>query len=110
MSTTREITSEVQEKVLDSVKVGQQAIVDSVRSWATTTETYFSKLPELSSQATSVQPADVFESTFAFTERLLASQRDFASQLFEATLPMTRAASAAAGAGANAAKTAARKS
>jgi len=104
MTTTREITSEVQEKVLDSVKVGQRAIIDSVRSWATTSETFFSKLPELSSTATAVKPADLFETSFAFTERLLASQRDFATQLFEAALPVTRAATAAAGASAQAAK------
>lgn len=106
MTTTREITSEVQDKVLDSVKVGQKAILDSVRSWASTSEAFIAKLPDLSSSVTSVKPADVFETSFAFTERLFASQREFATQLFEATLPVTKAA---AGAGAQAAKTAASK-
>ena len=96
MATATQVTQEVQERILDTVKVGQKAVIDFARSWADTVEATFSKLPELTLSDTPPQPGQYFEGAFAFTERLLASQRDFATQLFEAVIPATRAPSAAA--------------
>jgi hypothetical protein len=95
MPTSAEITHEVQEKVLDNIHVGQRAVVDCVRSWAETVEMTLSKLPELAFADAPLKPSQVFESAFAFTERMMASQRKFAAQVFEAALPITRAAQAA---------------
>lgn len=96
MPTTLEVTNAIQDKVLDNVRVGQQAFVDCVQSWAHTVETAFTKLPELASAITPAKLDSVMGSTLAFTEQLLASQRDFAARVFEATMPATKAAQAAA--------------
>ena len=96
MATATEVTQEVQERILDTVQVGQKAFVEFVRSWADTVETTFSKLPELTLTDAPPRPGQFFEGAFGFTERLLASQRDFANQLFEAFVPATRAPSSAA--------------
>ena len=98
MTKAREITEEVQERVLESVQVGQQAVVDCVRSWSTTVETLFRRLPELSftdNAKPNEQGNYTFESGYEFTERLMKSQRDFASQVLEALVPATRSATEA---------------
>ena len=108
MATATEVTQEIQDRVLDTVRVGQKGVIEFVRSWADTMEKTFSRLPELTLSNQPPRPGQTFESTLAFTERLWASQREFASQLFEAAVPATRAASAAAGQTAQTAKNATR--
>lgn len=102
MPTATETTTAIQDKVYAGIEASQKAVVDSVRTWAETVETVFSRLPELAF-STPVPPSEVFENTFGFTERVLASQREFLTQVFQATLPARRApASAAQGAQAKA--------
>ena len=108
MATAQQVTNEVQDRVLDTVQVGQKAFVDFVRSWAQTVEATFAKLPDVTFSQPPLKPSEAFESAFGFAEKLLASQRDFATQVFEAAIPATRAASHAAGQTAQQAKAAAR--
>jgi hypothetical protein len=96
MPTAQQVTNEVQERLLETVKVGQKGLVDFVRSWAQTVEATFSKLPDLSFPESTLKPTEAFEQAFGFTEKFLASQREFANQLFEAALPATRAPAGAA--------------
>jgi hypothetical protein len=96
MPTAQQVTNEVQERLLETVKIGQKGLVDFVRSWAQTVEATFSKLPDLSFPESTLKPTEAFEQAFGFTEKFLASQREFANQLFEAALPATRAPAGAA--------------
>jgi hypothetical protein len=99
MPTALDTTNAIQDKLFQNLQVSQRAVVDVVRSWAETTELVFSKLPDLSLSDPSGRPASqVFETGLGFTERVLASQRDFANQLFEAAMPVTRAPAAGAAA------------
>ena len=91
MPTTTEIQNVVEEKVLESVRVGQKAVVDSVRSWAETVETVYSRLPEANLSDAPVKPTEAFERAFGFAEKLLATQREFAAQVFEAAVPAAKA-------------------
>lgn len=93
MPSALDTTKEIQDKVFAGIETGQKALVDVVKSWAETVELTFSKLPELAF-ADPAKPSELLESTFGFTERLFNSNRDFASKLFEAWLPATRAAAA----------------
>lgn len=93
MATALDTTKEIQDKVFAGIETGQKAVVDVVKSWAETVELTFSKLPELAF-AVPAKPSELLESTFGFTERLFNSNRDFASKVFEAWLPATRAATA----------------
>ncbi len=97
MATAQQVTSEVQDKVLDTVRIGQKGMVEFVRSWAQTVESTFAKLPDLTFTEP-FKPSEAFESAFRFSEKLLTVQRDFATQLFEAAIPATKAAASAAGA------------
>ena len=109
MATALATTKEIQDKVLAGIETGQKAVIDVVRTWAETVETTFSKLPELAF-ADPAKPSELLESTFSFTERVFNSQRDFASKVFEAWLPATRAATAGTQSTAAAASKAAAKS
>lgn len=95
MPISAEITNDVQDKVLDHICVVQHAVVDCVRSWAETVEMMFSKLPELPYAGAPLHSSHVLESAFGFTERMMASHREFAAQVFEAAWPATKAAQAA---------------
>jgi hypothetical protein len=92
MPSTIDITKEVQEKVLESMKVGQRAVVDSVRSWASTAETIFSRFPDFVTAEPTAKPNEYFQSAASFAERALASQREFVQHVYEAFVPAARAA------------------
>lgn len=94
MATAQQVTNDIQDRMLDTVRVGQKAVVDFVRSWSQTVEATVSKLPELAFPEQPFTPRQAYENAFGFTEKLLASQREFANQVFEAVSPVTRAASA----------------
>lgn len=90
-----ETVTDIQDKVFAGLETSQRAVLESVRSWAETTEMVFSKLPELLF-STPAKPNEVLENTFGFTQKVLTSQRDFATKVFEAALPATKAPSSAA--------------
>lgn len=96
MPTALETTTAIQDKLFQNLQVGQKAVIDMVRSWAETTELVFSKLPDLTLTDPAARPSHLFETGLGFTERILASQRDFANQVFEAAMPATRAPAAGA--------------
>ena len=96
MPSTIDITKEVQEKVLERMKVGQRAVVDSVRAWASTAETFFSKFPDFVTAEPNAKPGEYFQSAASFAERALANQREFVQNLYEAFVPVARAAASAA--------------
>ena len=77
MATALATTREIQNKVFAGIETSQQAVVDFVRSWAGP-----------------ARPSELLESTFSFTERVFNSNREFATRVFEAMVPATRAATA----------------
>ena len=95
MPTATATTTEIQKKFLTSLEASQKAVVTMVGTWAETVETVFSKFPDLVTTEP-VKPTEAVESAFGFTEKVLASQRDFANQVFQAALPATRAPASAA--------------
>ena len=96
MTTAQQLTTEVQDKMLDTIRIGQKGMVDFVKSWALTVESTFAKLPDLTFTEAPAKPTEAFENAFSFTEKLITAQRQFATQLFEAAIPATKAATAAA--------------
>lgn len=95
MPTAIDTTTEIQQRLLSGLETSQKAMVTLVGTWAETVEAVFSKLPELA-VTEPVKPSQALETAFGFTEKVLASQRDFATQVLQAAMPATRAPSAAA--------------
>jgi len=100
MATALDTTKEIQDKVFAGMETSQKAVVDVVRIWSETVETTFAKLPELVF-ADPAKPSELLETTFSFTERVFNANRDFATKVFEAMLPATRAATAGTQSAAN---------
>lgn len=94
MPTPVQATTAIQDKIYASIQVSQKAVIDSVRSWADTIEAVSSTLPQLA--PTDSKPSEVLETTLDFNKKVLASQREFASKVYEAFLPATSAPSSAA--------------
>ena len=95
MPTALDTTTEIQQKFFTGLEAGQKAVVTLVGTWAETMESVVSKLPELT-VTEPIKPTQAFESMVGFTEKLMASQRAFAGQLFQAALPATRIPTTAA--------------
>jgi len=96
MPTPVETTSAIQEKFFASMQVSQKAMVDTARSWAETFEAVASTLPKV--ELPDPKAGDIFETSLDFSKKVLASQRDFATKLFEAVQPITSAPASAASA------------
>lgn len=103
MPTAVDTTTTIQDRLVESIQTGQRAVVESVRQWSETVELVASRMPELAFSEP-MKPSQVFEATIGFTERLMSSQRDFASQLLEAAMPAARAPQAATRTGQNQAR------
>jgi hypothetical protein len=74
-----EIT-DVQDKVLDVVRTGQDAVVDAVKTVA-------DKLPSWSALPYADQlpsPGEVVDRAFGYTEQVIDTQREFARKLVDA--------------------------
>jgi len=85
MPTPVETTSAIQEKIFASMQVSQKAIVDSARSWSETFEAVASTLPKI--ELPDPKAGDMFETTLDFSKKVLASQREFATKMYEAVQP-----------------------
>jgi hypothetical protein len=84
-----EIT-DVQEKVLDAVRTGQDAVVDAVKTVA-------DKLPSWSDLPYADQlpaPGEVVDRAFGYAEQVIDTQREFAKKLVDARKLDGNAASA----------------
>jgi len=95
MATAIEATTAVQDKMFTALQVGQKAMLDGVKTWADTVETIYAKLPDLMT-AEPMKPTQLFETTLAFTEKVLASQQEFTAKMFEAMMPVAKAAATSA--------------
>ena len=90
MPTATEFSKATQEQLLDGIKQGQKAVVDAVGAWAKTIESIVPAAPSIPSLplAEGFPTAEqVVKEAFAFAEKLIASQRDFALQILAAAAP-----------------------
>lgn len=76
-----------QDQVLESVSRGQEAVVSAVRTWADAGKSLAPDRPLLPLADQFPAMVDVVEHSFEFLERLVTTQRDFASALLDAARP-----------------------
>ena len=87
MTNPRTATQELQGQILDSIRKGQDAVVDALRTWA---EAVHSVTPSLPVSAVPFadklpKPKDLVEDAFDFAAQLLAAQRKFAEDVLQVT-------------------------
>ena len=90
MPTATEFSKTTQEQVLDGIKQGQKAVIDAVGAWAKTVENIVPATPSIPRLplAEGIPTVEqVVAESFAFAEKLIASQRDFALQVLAVVSP-----------------------
>ena len=90
MTDPRTATQELQAQFLDSVRKSQEAVVDTLRTWA---ETVHSMTPALPVSAAPFadklpKPGELVADAFDFAEQLLVTQRKFAEDVIQITAPV----------------------
>jgi hypothetical protein len=88
MANATEMFSSVEDQVLETVKQGQEAIVKAVRTWADASKNIIPDLPPLPFADQLPNTSQLVENAFAFCDKLIASQREFASAILEAAKPV----------------------
>jgi len=88
MATATDMLSSVEDQVLETVKQGQEAIVKAVRTWADASKNLIPDLPALPFADQLPATSDMVESAFAFADKLIASQREFAAAILDAAKPV----------------------
>jgi hypothetical protein len=106
MATATDMFTGLEEQVLETVKQGQEAIVKAVRTWADASKNLIPDLPPLPFADQIPNVSELVESSFAFADKLIASQREFAAAILDAAKPVFGAADKAVKNGAAAAKAA----
>ena len=77
----------VQDQVLEAIKAGQDAVLSAVTTLVEKTAPIADKLPTPPFADQMPNSVDVLDKAFGFAEKLLASQKEFATRLVEAYVP-----------------------
>ncbi len=92
MTNANEMLTSLEDQVLETVKQGQEAIVKAVRTWADASKNLIPDLPPLPFADQLPNVSDLVENGFAFADKLIASQREFAAAVLDAAKPVYGAA------------------
>ena len=92
MANATEMITSLEDQVLETVKQGQEAIVKAVRTWADASKNLIPDLPALPFADQLPATSELVENAFAFVDKVLASQREFATAILEAAKPVYGAA------------------
>ncbi len=92
MANATEMITGLEDQVLETVKQGQEAIVKAVRTWADASKSLIPDLPPLPFADQLPNTTEIVENAFAFADKLLASQREFAAAILDAAKPVFGAA------------------
>jgi hypothetical protein len=89
MTETHTVGQEIQEQILETVRKGQDAVVDAIKTWTEAVQSITPSIPtpNLPYADKLPKPEELVASAYDFAEQLLASQRNFAENVLQATLP-----------------------
>ncbi len=84
------ITRDMQEQVLSTLRKGQEVALDALRSWVETVQSVTPSLPAMSIPFADrlPDPHEVVDSSYKFAEKILASQKKFATEVLEVAGPL----------------------
>jgi hypothetical protein len=81
---------QIQDQVLATIRKGQEAALDGIRTWVETVQTITPKLPAIQVPLADrlPKPHDVVATAYDIAEAVLTSQRKFAEEVLKATAPL----------------------
>ncbi len=87
MTETRNVGQEFQAEILKTVRRGQDAVIEAIKTWTDTVRAITPPMPEMSLPfATRLpKPEELVGSAYDFAGKLLADQRKFAEEMLHAT-------------------------
>jgi hypothetical protein len=90
MAEIRNMGQEVQAEILKTVRRGQEAVIEAIKTWTDTVRTITPPMPELSLPFSDKlpKPEELVGNAYDFAEKLLAGQRKFAEDVLRATAPL----------------------
>jgi hypothetical protein len=80
-------TQEVQDQFLKAIRVGQETVLDGIRTFVETIQSVSPKVPQVHLPLADKlpKPTEVVATAYDFAEKLLASQRQFAQEVLQVT-------------------------
>ena len=87
-TTTKTATDDLQGQVLDTIRKGQEAVVDGLRSWTEAAEQFVPRTAAWPGADRYPSPAELVDTTYNFAFELLKAQRDFFHKAIEVTTPL----------------------
>lgn len=88
MATATEMITALEDQVLETVKQTQDAVLKAVQTWAEAGKNIVPELPPLPFSDQLPAASEIVENAFAFADRLLKAQREFANAVLEAAKPV----------------------
>lgn len=88
MANATEMISALEDQVLETVRQSQEAVVKAVKTWADAGKNLVPDLPALPFADQLPNTVDLVENAFAFADKMLAAQREFAAAVLEAAKPV----------------------
>lgn len=88
MANATEMITALEDQVLETVRQSQEAMVKAVQTWADAGKNLVPDLPAMPFADQLPGTVDLVENAFAFADRMLATQREFAAAILDAARPM----------------------
>ena len=87
------VTQEIQDQVLSTIRKSQEMTLDALRTWVETVQSVTQSLPSIPSVSLPLadrlpNPHEVVARGYGFAEQVLTSQRKFADEVLEVTSPL----------------------
>ena len=82
-------TQEVQDEILNTVRKGQETVIEAIKAWVDAVQSVTPKLPSVSVPLADrlPKPEEVVANAYDFAEKLLAGQRKFAEDMVKTLTP-----------------------
>jgi hypothetical protein len=88
LATTKTATDDLQVQVLDTIRKGQEAVVDGLRSWTEAAEQFVPRTAAWPGADRYPSPAELVDTAYDFAAELLKAQRDFLHKAIQVTTPL----------------------
>src|ERR687896_2630573 len=87
-TTTKTATDDLQGQVLDTIRKGQEAVVDGLRSWTEAAEQFVPRTAAWPGADRYPSPSELIDTAYDFAAELLKAQREFLHKAVEVTTPL----------------------
>jgi hypothetical protein len=88
LATTKTASDDLQVQVLDTIRKGQEAVVDGLRSWTEAAEQFVPRTAAWPGADRYPSPAELVDTAYDFAAELLKAQRDFLHKAIQVTTPL----------------------